>query len=545
MDEQIEKLEHMYKDNEYMLKRLNYHITQILPKTLENEKQTWEQRQERNKYLTGEQQKFIQIFLSNNDYYYLPGNATFYEYNKITYSVIKEDDVHHKLLSSISKDRKLLVWKHKTKFILLKQIKERNLFQSIPETETIQHVINTLTPSLFQDKIQTKYFLTILGDNILKKMGDKTFLVKPKMKPLLQELDQLSATFNISNICGNIMTKYHESYSYQNCRLLKINNAEPNIFTNLGINLFCIAAYYSYNRYTSSENYLIHVASQEQRDYSLFLKNNTQQTIVESFCKYALEEYALEEYALDPVVDIIEIYKSKVSISWKKMHYIWKLYISKNSLPFMFYSNTLKILLKERLNNYDEVTDTFYGVTSKYLPCVQKFLHFWDETITQSEFGVDVDELTDLFNKWTKNESKNESKNDIKILEQDIIKIINHFYPANIIESGKTILNIKCSLWDKNIDIELSLNSLKEINKMELILIDDAYKYYLKFCRKNKCINVVNKQYFEKYVKHTLTQFIEFDKFISASKWTSEVVSVVPLSEAPLSEATLSEAPLS
>ena len=151
-----------------------------------------------------------------------------------------------------------------------------------------------------------------------------------------------------------------------------------------------------------------------------------------------------------------------------------------------------------------------------------------------------------LLKNESKNEAKNEAKNDIKILEQDIIKIINHFYPANIIESGKTILNIKCSLWDKNIDIELSLNSLKEINKMELILIDDAYKYYLKFCRKNKCINVVNKQYFEKYVKHTLTQCIEFDKFISASKWTSvATLSEATLSEATLSEATLSEAPLS
>ena len=179
MIEQIEKLETQYKDNEYMLKRLNYHIANILPKTLENEKQTWEQRQERNKYLTGEQQKFIQIFLSNNDYYYLPGNATFYEYNKITYSVIKEDDVHHKLLSSISKYRILLEWKHKTKFLLLKQIRERNLFQSIPETETIQHVINTLTPSLFQDKIQTKYFFQT-GSKTLKhkthpKNGSRVF----------------------------------------------------------------------------------------------------------------------------------------------------------------------------------------------------------------------------------------------------------------------------------------------------------------------------------------------------------------------------------
>lgn len=523
MNEQINNLLEQYKDNEYILKRIHYHITKILPATLKNEKQNWEQRQERNKYLLKEQQLFIQIFLSKHDYYYLPGNSTFYEYDKITYSVIKEDDVHHQLLSSISKDRKLLDWKHKTKFLLLKQIKERNLFHSIPETVTIQHIINSLTPSLFQEKSQTKYFLTILGDNILKKMGDLTFLVKPKMKPLLQELDILANTlFNISPITANIMTKYNESYPYNNCRLIKINNVDlnPSIFKKLGINLFCIAAYYSYNRYTNSDNYLNHVASQEQREYSLFLKNNTQKSIIDSFCQYAIEQ----------VVQVVqvnqtEIYKSKVSISWKKMHYIWKLYISKNSFPFMFYSNTLKSLLKERLQNYDEVTDTFYGVTSKYLPCVQKFLQFWEETIVEATFGYDIDEIAEIFNKWTKNEQDTltESTKPENISEQDVIKIISHFYPLKVIESGKTIMNIGCSLWNKSIDIELALTLLKETNKVELILIDDAYKYYLKYCRKNKREHVVNKQYFEKYVNNTLQEVIEFDNFISTSKWVSVI----------------------
>ena len=207
------------------------------------------------------------------------------------------------------------------------------------------------------------------------------------------------------------------------------------------------------------------------------------------------------------------------------MHYIWKLYISKNSFPFMFYSNTLKNLLKERLQNYDEVTDTFYGVTSKYLPCVQKFLQFWEETIVEATFGYDIDEIAEIFNKWTKNEQDTniltESTKPENISEQDVVKIISHFYPLKVIESGKTIMNIGCSLWNKSIDIELALTLLKETNKVELILIDDAYKYYLKYCRKNKREHVVNKQYFEKYVNITLQEVIEFDNFISTSKCAS------------------------
>ena len=48
----------------------------------------------------------------------------------------------------------------------MKQIKDKKLFQSIPETETIQNVLNFLYPFIFDDKETAKYFLTILGDNI-------------------------------------------------------------------------------------------------------------------------------------------------------------------------------------------------------------------------------------------------------------------------------------------------------------------------------------------------------------------------------------------
>ena len=40
------------------------------------------------------------------------------------YFIVKEDDILHKLLSTISKERTLLQWKHKTKAIIIKQIKE-------------------------------------------------------------------------------------------------------------------------------------------------------------------------------------------------------------------------------------------------------------------------------------------------------------------------------------------------------------------------------------------------------------------------------------
>jgi hypothetical protein len=135
--------------------------------------------------LTNEQQLFIQIFLNKNKYFYLPNNNLFYEYNGEKYLIIKEDDIIHKLLSSISKERVLLQWKHKTKANIIKQIKERSLFSSVPETDTIQNVLNVLYQSFFSSKNAAKYFLTIIGDNILKKNQNLIFLVTTQMKQFL------------------------------------------------------------------------------------------------------------------------------------------------------------------------------------------------------------------------------------------------------------------------------------------------------------------------------------------------------------------------
>ena len=157
-----------YKDDTYMLQRIYNHVVTYLPNTLETEYKNHEKRINRNNYLSEEQQIFMQVFLNKNKYYYLPNN-NFYEYNREKYLIIKEDDIIHKLLSTISKDGVLVQWKYKTKSIIIKQIKERSLFCSIPETDTIQNVLNVLYPSFFISKNSAKYFLTILGDNILKK----------------------------------------------------------------------------------------------------------------------------------------------------------------------------------------------------------------------------------------------------------------------------------------------------------------------------------------------------------------------------------------
>ena len=119
----LKELLHKYNNNEYMSHRIYNHIVNYLPNTLETEFKNYEIRVNRNTFLTNEQNIFIQVFLSKNKYFYLTNNNFFYEYDDEKYLIVKEDDVIHKLLSTISKDRVLLQWKHKTKTNIIKQIK--------------------------------------------------------------------------------------------------------------------------------------------------------------------------------------------------------------------------------------------------------------------------------------------------------------------------------------------------------------------------------------------------------------------------------------
>jgi hypothetical protein len=129
-----------YKDNQYILQRLQMHLNN-LPTMLELENKRYDERVCRINELTMEQENFYKIFLSKHQYYHMPYNNIFYEYDGKTYQIIKEDDIHHHLLSTITDEGKLLAWKHKTKQVIIKKIKERTLFKSVPETYTIQNLL--------------------------------------------------------------------------------------------------------------------------------------------------------------------------------------------------------------------------------------------------------------------------------------------------------------------------------------------------------------------------------------------------------------------
>jgi len=512
--ESVTELYQKYAENDYMLQRIYNHIVNYLPNTLENEYKNFEQRQNRNSYLTNEQQVFIQVFLSKNQYYYLPSNNFFYEYSGKNYLIVREDDIIHKLLSTISKEQVLLQWKHKTKINIIKQIKERSLFNSIPETDTIQNILNVLYPAIFTSKNAAKYFLTIIGDNILKKNQNLIFLVTPQMKKLLIELDNNAfSSIGYGNTTFNFMTKYHENHSYDICRLIKMNDNFSNfvwrdILKKIALDLLCVATHYS-KRYENSDNFIETKADEELKTYTNFLKNNNPQKIVDEFAN---------KYIIETSTDI--------KIEWKNLHFVWKHFLSTSNLPNIIYSNTLKNILKGKYN-FDTNEDSFVGITSKYLPIYSDFIRFWENTITTQQNDIfdnelEIDELCSLFKYWT----KQTIMSSCNISEENVLKILKHFFPGIEIVEDKYVLNVNCTIWNKMEDIVNSFIYIKEQIKeqikiepnLALISFDDAYNYYYKFCKINDYKFIVSKRYFEKYLYFKLSEYIVYEKFIEV-KW--------------------------
>jgi len=513
----IKELIEKYKYSEYMIQRIKTYITINFKNVLENDYKNYEERINRMTYLNNEQQVFSQVFLSKNKYFYLPNNNLFYEYNGTNYLIIKEDDIVHKLLSSISKDRVLLQWKHKTKTNIIKQIKERSLFSSIPETDTIQNVLNVLYPAFFSSKNNAKYFLTIIGDNILKKNQNIIFLVTQSTKQFLNEIDNVAVlSIGNNNTIQNFMTKYHENHFYENCRLIKINDNFSNdlwreLLKKIGLDLLCVATHYS-KRYENSDKFIENNSDEELTNYTYYLKNTTQKMIVDEFCnKYTIST-------------------NDCSIEWKNIHFVWKQFLSNNNLPNVIYSNAFKQILKERYS-YDEKTDKFTNVTSKYLPIYNNFIKFWENNMDINintnidntiifDNEIEVDELSSLFKYWIKQNNENGNIN-----EENILKILKHFFPNVEIIENKYVLNVTCKLWDKIKDIDSSFQFIKDKIKdeyiLELISFDDAYNYYHKFCNLNSIKNIVSKRYFEKYLYYKLNHFIVYEKFIKTEYFTN------------------------
>lgn len=515
-----------YEDDPYMFSKIHNYVVNLLPNILDKKKTSHEESVQRIEALSQEQNTFIETFLNTNKYFYLTSTEKFFYYDGLHYQIISEDDILYNVLSTITKDRNLMSWKQMTKVYIMKRIKQNNLLKSVPESDTIQFVLDNLCPAIFASKVEAKYFLTVLGDNMLKKNTGIIHFIDAKSKRFLRELNVIVQSTVGHSITQTFKYKYHEQHDYKDCRLVRINDCVRSdaiwipILNQCFLDLICVAAHYSIRFGGSDDVILKHYREPQIMESVFYLRDTNPEGLIDKF----MDEYL--QFSASSTTTIISVEQRATQITWKNMQYLWKHFLESKHLPTVMFQQRLKgHLINKMKDNYTESQDTFVNVCSKFLPAIQQFLNFWTDTIEydNSESEFEIEDLVHLFYKWADETPGN-------LNDKQILDLVLYYYPDVEIEKDKYITGIRCKLWDKQLDIQVALESLREnirgklqrehgdFSRIKHISIYDAYTYYCKYfsCIPNK--RFVNKSYFEKYVFENLLEYILDEKFIR-SDW--------------------------
>jgi hypothetical protein len=564
--ETVKKLFEQYP-NANMKQKIHHYIKNILPGTCENACQQRKDREERKNTLEEKSDEFIEEFLAKTRFFYYSQTDLFFTYSdEKMYEVVKEDNIQHLILTTItSKFPELMPWKYKIKIQLMKRIRENSVLKSIPESETIQDTIQLLVPSLFSTKDAAKYFLTVIGDILHKKKSYYYFIHSKTLTPLFKELSQECYKFFGINLLNHFKFKYYE-HSSEDCRLIQMREISPSSmlfnFIDLDrlINLFCVASHYS-TRYVCGDSYLENYCNDYSViNYALYLKNSKSIEILKQFINATTEEC------------------SGYHISWKNMLYLWKVFIEDENIPSVFFNHSLKQMLLTQSHELglEIASDAGFTLssnsiaimngttnceidnfiiknrTSKHLPFVCNFISYWENNIIcyyecgnaeqeqeeaaeeqeeveeEEEYELEVDELLMLFNKSIKKSATTLLHNNAS--DKMLLGLIRHFYPDVMIEDDKYLIQvgIKPEIWNKQKEIEEFNEYYKLLKHSQAPApINSAsmnshslYSIYQSYCKYafDKGYNIISKRWFEKYFISKYEMFL-IDNAIVSSKW--------------------------
>ena len=565
-------IKNLFEQYPNMKQKIHHYVKNNLPSICENACQQQKEREERKNTLEEKSDDFIEEFLAKTHFFYYSPTDLFFTYSdEKMYEVVKEDNIQHLILTTItSKYPELMPWKYKIKIQLMKRIKDNNVLKSIPESETIQDIIQLVVPSLFSTKDAAKYFLTVIGDILQKNKPYYYFIHSKTLIPLFKELSQECYKFFGINLLNHFKFKYYEHAS-DDCRLIQMREISPSsllfnfIDSNRIVNLFCVASHYS-TRYVCGDSYLENYCNNYSViNYALYLKNNKSMEILQQFINTTTEE--CDGY----------------NISWKNMLYLWKVFIEDEGIPNVFFNHSLRQMLlthysefgieiapdsnsSASLNFLTTFNSSIYEIdnfimknrTSKHLPFVCNFISYWESNIicniynicsyssdssyntvteteecgekcVEQEYELEIDELLMLFNKSIKKSATTLLHNNAS--DKMLLGLIRHFYPDVIIEDDKYLIQvgIKPEIWNKQKEIEEFNEYYKLLKNSQAppppvssgqMNSQSLYSIYQSYCKYafDKGYNVISKRWFEKYFISKYDMFL-IDNTIVSSKW--------------------------
>jgi len=480
-----------YNNNSDALQKINHYISTILPEKIED--------YENEKIQNTKQNIFIENFMENQEhtFFYIPASKLFIVYKDFTYSIVNEDTIIKTVVDEINCVKELYPTKYKIKGQIMKLIKSNYVLNDIPDSRTIQKVLTIFMEILKISKENAKYILCILGDNMLKKGGinDSTnqlnYFVSSSNKLFFDLLNDLSYSFfkNSRNPTSNFKFKFY-SHCYEESRLVYLPTEVKNLFMYSNIlkhnivDILCVSCHYS-ERFSCADSYLLNYCEDDSliKSYCFFLKNNTQDQILQQFKNNYLEKTDNEGLFLNQ----------------ENMIYLWKKYLQENNLPILIFLNELK---SQTVLGFDETEKLYLNVTSSKLKNISSFNDFWEHYIIndETEKFFEINELCSLYNIKCKSH---------RLTEDLIVGIFEHFYPTYKIKDNKYIHGINCSLWNKKKNI---LEYLKTVGLKNPIAINELYKLYCKHFSKLNTRFVASKKYFKHFIYQNVNKkFIHND----------------------------------
>jgi len=331
-----------YTGNDALLSKLASLVLQI-PTALSNYEITLRERSDRKTALSTTADDFIEQFLSDdaNKYYYNSAIELFFAYNRNTmkYELTEEDEIVQVTLLALNEYENLKPWKYRIKNQIIKRIKEeKELLNSVPESHTIEKVLSLFTPSVFKSRDAAKHFLIILGDIYFKK-NVNLYFVTSKAKLFIKELSsECGALFGMHGMSNVFKFKFYE-HTFSECRLLDMNDdglSALNVcdysspFKRNIVEIMCVACNYS-KRFKNSDSFLDSHYCKDSvlHSHCLYLKLNDETAIINRFIATSTSPCNNSQYF----------------ITWKKMHFLWKLFLDEERLPYIIFTNQLKMRL--------------------------------------------------------------------------------------------------------------------------------------------------------------------------------------------------------
>jgi len=437
--------------------------------------------------------KYVEAYLLNNHYYYYKQTNLFIYYDSNNYTFISEDDLLFKILNNVSnlkmtENKQLIQKKQEIKDEIMNKIMKNDITTSIPESNTIQKIINYLYPIFFKTKSECKYFLTILGDNILRKNTSQIYhFVNKNASEFIDCIGNIYKDyFNTKNIISSFSSKVKENIDYKNCRIMDFKKSIENrqywelFVENEIFNIVFVAINYS-QRYDNSEIYFKKI---EDNKKILFLEkytehNNTADNKIKN---------DIIPYFIDTHLNVNEEKDGEKTtfITYNELYYLWCLILDKENIPNLYTKEIFINKIKNHVAVYDEFM--IYKFSNNKINKLRKFLTFWKNEIKHTiKDEIEVSELFYFFKKSTG--LKNLS-------ERELINIIKHFYPETVILNQKTLIGYSHIMWDKKNSIDRVLDTINISNNISNV---ELYKKYLN-ALKNKNELIVSKSYFLKYI---------------------------------------------